>query len=40
MLGFDHGDPRPPLPPLPATDLPKLHRLLEEAQLMPRALAS
>ena len=40
MLGFDHGDPRPPLPPLPARDRPTLHRLLEEAQLMPRALAS
>src|SRR5438445_222787 len=21
MLGYDHGDPRPPLPPLPATEL-------------------
>src|SRR5438067_1164723 len=40
MLGFDHGDPRPPLPPLPTRDRPTLHRLLEEAQLMPRALAS
>jgi len=40
MLGYDHGDPRPPLPPLPAEELPNLRRLLEEAQLMPRALAS
>src|SRR5437899_6306612 len=40
MLGYDHGDPRPPLPPLPAVELPNLRRLLEEAQLMPRALAS
>lgn len=40
MLGYDHGDPRPPLPPLPAEELPTLRRLLEEAQLMPRALAS
>jgi 4-hydroxy-2-oxoglutarate aldolase len=40
MLGFDHGDPRPPLPPLPAAELAPLHRLLEEAGLMPRALAS
>src|SRR5207244_11413785 len=40
MLGYDHGDPRPPLPPLPAVELPNLRRLLEEARLMPRALAS
>jgi 4-hydroxy-2-oxoglutarate aldolase len=40
MLSYDHGDPRPPLPPLPARDLPDLRRLLEEAQLLPRALAS
>ena len=40
MLGYDHGDPRPPLPPLPAAELPVLRRLLEEAELMPRALAS
>src|SRR5436190_10161990 len=40
MLGYDHGDPRPPLPPLPSAELPNLRRLLEEAQLMPRALAS
>src|SRR5213082_1812156 len=40
MLGYDHGDPRPPLPPLPSAELPNLRRLLEEAQLMPHALAS
>jgi len=40
MLGYDHGDPRPPLPPLPAAELANLRRLLEEAHLMPRALAS
>ena len=40
MLGYDHGDPRPPLPPLAAAELPRLRRLLEEAGLMPRALAS
>jgi 4-hydroxy-2-oxoglutarate aldolase len=40
LLGYDHGDPRPPLPPLPAADVPVLRRLLEEAQLLPRALAS
>jgi 4-hydroxy-2-oxoglutarate aldolase len=40
MMGYDHGDPRPPLPELPAAELPRLRRLLEEAELMPRALAS
>ncbi len=40
MLGYDHGDPRPPLPPLPAAEIPTLRRLLDEAGLMPRALAS
>lgn len=40
MLGYDHGDPRRPLPPLEAGQLPAVHRLLEEAGLMPRALAS
>src|SRR5947208_5018609 len=40
MLGYDHGDPRPPLPPLPAAELATLRRLLEEAGLVPRALAS
>ena len=40
MLGYDHGEPRPPLPPLPAAELPVLRRLLEKAQLLPRALAS
>ncbi|HYY46514.1 MAG TPA: dihydrodipicolinate synthase family protein [Candidatus Angelobacter sp.] len=40
MLGYDHGDPRPPLPPLAQRELPAVRRLLEDAQLMPRALAS
>ncbi|MDQ6714210.1 MAG: dihydrodipicolinate synthase family protein, partial [Candidatus Dormibacteraeota bacterium] len=40
LLGYDHGDPRLPLPPFPATELPALRRLLEDAKLMPRALAS
>lgn len=40
MLGYDHGDPRRPLPPLAAAELPTLRRLLEDAKLMPRALAS
>jgi dihydrodipicolinate synthase/N-acetylneuraminate lyase len=40
MLGYDHGDPRPPLPALPADELASLRRLLEDAGLMPRALAS
>lgn len=40
MLGFDHGEPRPPLPPLPAEELPVLRRLLADAELLPRALAS
>jgi 4-hydroxy-2-oxoglutarate aldolase len=40
MLGYDHGDPRLPLPPLAASELPALRRLLEDAKLMPRALAS
>jgi 4-hydroxy-2-oxoglutarate aldolase len=40
ILGYDHGDPRPPLPPLPTAELPRLRRLLEEAGLVPRALAS
>lgn len=40
LLGYDHGDPRPPLPRLPAAEVPLLRRLLEEAQLLPRALAS
>jgi len=40
LLGYDHGDPRPPLPPLAASELPALRRLLEDAKLMPRALAS
>jgi 4-hydroxy-2-oxoglutarate aldolase len=40
LLGYDHGDPRMPLPPLPASELPALRRLMEVAKLMPRALAS
>lgn len=40
LLGYDHGDPRLPLPPLPAGELPALRRLMEDAKLMPRALAS
>jgi 4-hydroxy-2-oxoglutarate aldolase len=40
MLGYDHGDPRPPLPPLAENELPVIRSLLEDAQLMPRALAS
>lgn len=40
MLGYDHGDPRAPLPPLAAGELPSLRRLLEDAELTPRALAS
>src|SRR3982074_161117 len=40
LLGYDHGDPRMPLPPLPASEIPTLRRLLEDAKLMPRALAS
>jgi dihydrodipicolinate synthase/N-acetylneuraminate lyase len=40
LLGYDHGDPRAPLPPLAASELPALRRLLEDAKLTPRALAS
>ena len=40
LLGYDHGDPRSPLPPLPTGELPILRRLLEDAKLMPRAIAS
>ena len=40
LLGYDHGDPRAPLPPLADSELPALRRLLEDAQLLPRALAS
>src|SRR2546427_3967416 len=39
LLGYDHGDPRTPLPPLAASELPALRRLMEDAKLMPRALA-
>jgi 4-hydroxy-2-oxoglutarate aldolase len=40
LLGYDHGDPRVPLPPLAASELPALRRLLQDAKLMPRAIAS
>jgi 4-hydroxy-2-oxoglutarate aldolase len=40
LLGYDHGDPRKPLPPLATSELPALRHLLEDAKLMPRALAS
>lgn len=40
LLGYDHGNPRLPLPPLPAGELPALRRLMEDAKLIPRALAS
>jgi 4-hydroxy-2-oxoglutarate aldolase len=40
LMGYDHGDPRLPLPPLPAAELPALRRLLEDAKLLPQALAS
>ena len=40
LLGYDHGDPRAPLAPLADSELPALRQLLEDAQLMPRALAS
>jgi 4-hydroxy-2-oxoglutarate aldolase len=40
LLGYDHGDPRVPLPALAATELSTLRRLLGDAKLMPRALAS
>jgi 4-hydroxy-2-oxoglutarate aldolase len=40
LLGHDHGDPRLPLPPLPAGELAVLQRLLEDAKLLPRAIAS
>lgn len=40
MLGYDHGDPRPPVPALAESGLPVIRRLLEDAQLLPRAMAS
>jgi 4-hydroxy-2-oxoglutarate aldolase len=40
LQGYDHGDPRKPLPPLGASELAALRHLLEDAKLMPRALAS
>ena len=40
LLGYDHGDPRPPLAALDAANLEAVRRLLAEAQVLPRALAS
>jgi len=40
LQGYDHGDPRMPLPPLAASEIPALRGLLEDAKLVPRALAS
>src|SRR2546423_1902205 len=40
LLGYDHGDPRPPLAALDAANLEAVRRLLAEAQVVPRALAS
>ena len=40
MLGYDHGDPRAPVPPLSASDQARLRGLLEQARLVPGALAS
>jgi dihydrodipicolinate synthase/N-acetylneuraminate lyase len=40
MMGFEHGDPRMPLPAFAASELHALRRLLEDAKLMPRAVAS
>lgn len=40
LLGYDHGDPRPPLPPLPDRELPALRGLLEDAKLIADPLAS
>ncbi|MDQ6709732.1 MAG: dihydrodipicolinate synthase family protein [Candidatus Dormibacteraeota bacterium] len=38
LQGYDHGDPRAPVPRLPDSELPALRRLLEAAQLLPSAL--
>ncbi|MDQ6884905.1 MAG: 4-hydroxy-tetrahydrodipicolinate synthase, partial [Candidatus Dormibacteraeota bacterium] len=38
LQGYDHGDPRAPVPPLPESELPALRRLLEAARLLPSAL--
>jgi 4-hydroxy-2-oxoglutarate aldolase len=35
MLGFDHGLPRPPLPPFPEVERPALRAILERAALLP-----
>jgi len=40
LMGYDHGDPRMPLPAFATSELPALRRLLEDAKLMPRAVAS
>jgi len=40
LQGYDHGDPRMPLPPLATAEIPVLRHLLEAAKLLPRALAS
>jgi 4-hydroxy-2-oxoglutarate aldolase len=40
LLGYDHGDPRPPLPPVSDAEVPNLRALLEDAKLIPHALAS
>ncbi len=40
LMGYDHGDPRMPLPALATNEVPALRRLLEDAKLLPRALAS
>src|SRR5713101_404176 len=40
LMGYDHGDPRMPLPAFATSELPALRRLLEDGKLMPRAVAS
>lgn len=40
LLGYDHGDPRPPTPRLPQAELPRLRGLLEDANLIPHPLPS
>ena len=40
LLGYDHGDPRMPLPALATNEVLALRRLLEDAKFMPRTLAS
>src|SRR5216684_2097786 len=36
LMGYDHGDPRMPLPPFATAELAALRRLLEDAKLVPR----